>query len=47
MKQLQNKIKKFCEDNNLKSPVEHNTLDLVSEMGEVSKEILKMKEGFK
>lgn len=38
----QQKIKKFCEKNNIDSPVEHRTLDLVSEVGEVAKEILKM-----
>ena len=42
MKKLQEKIKKFCEENNLESPAEHRVLDTMSELGEVAKEILKM-----
>jgi len=42
MKKLQEKIKKFCEENNLGSPAEHRVLDTMSELGEVAKEILKM-----
>ena len=42
MKQLQQQVKLFCEENNLVSPIEHWVLDLVSEVGEVSKEVLKM-----
>ncbi|NQU83766.1 MAG: nucleotide pyrophosphohydrolase [Parcubacteria group bacterium] len=42
MKQTQQKIKDFCEENNIKAPIEHRVLDLVSEVGEVSKEVLKM-----
>lgn len=42
MKDTQQKIKEFCEKNNIDSPVEHRTLDLVSEVGEVAKEVLKM-----
>lgn len=42
MKQIQEKIKKFCQDNGLLSPPEHRVLDLMSEIGEVAKEILKM-----
>lgn len=36
------KIKKFCKENSLESPVEHRVLDLISEVEEVAKEILKM-----
>ena len=42
MKELQEKIRKFCEENNLESPVEHRILDTMSELGEVAKEALKM-----
>ncbi len=42
MKNLQEEIKNFCKNNKLESPVEHRILDLVSEVGEVSKEVLKM-----
>ena len=42
MKEIQEKIKKFCKENNLNCPIEHRTLDLISEVGELSKEILKM-----
>ncbi len=42
MKSLQEQVKKFCRENNLNAPVEHRVLDLVSEVGEVAKEILKM-----
>ncbi|MCX8147507.1 MAG: nucleotide pyrophosphohydrolase [Candidatus Woesearchaeota archaeon] len=42
MKELQKKIKKFCKENNLESPIEHRVLDTISELGEVAKEILKM-----
>jgi NTP pyrophosphatase (non-canonical NTP hydrolase) len=42
MKELQEKIKKFCKEHNLESPVEHRVLDTISELGEVAKEILKM-----
>ena len=42
MRGLQEKIKKFCKENNLESPPEHRILDLMSELGEVSKEVLKM-----
>ena len=42
MRELQEKIKKFCKENNLESPPEHRILDLMSELGEVSKEVLKM-----
>jgi len=42
MKEIQEKIKKFCQENNLESPIEHRVLDTMSELGEVAKEILKM-----
>ena len=42
LKDLQKEIKKFTEKNNLDSPAEFRVLDLVSEIGEVPKEILKM-----
>ncbi len=42
MKELQEKIKIFCKEYNLDSPVEHRILDTMSELGEVAKEILKM-----
>ena len=41
MKNIQNKIENFCNENNLNSDAEVRLLDLVSEVGEVSKEILK------
>jgi NTP pyrophosphatase (non-canonical NTP hydrolase) len=39
---IQSDVKQFCEKYDLNSPLEHRTLDLVSEVGEVAKEILKM-----
>lgn len=42
MKEIQEKIKKFCKENKLESPPEHRVLDLMSELGEVAKEVLKM-----
>jgi NTP pyrophosphatase (non-canonical NTP hydrolase) len=42
MKDIQEKIKLFCENNELNPPVEHRVLDTMSELGEVAKEILKM-----
>ncbi len=42
MKEIQKKIKDFCKENNLKSPIEHRLLDTMSELGEVAKEVLKM-----
>lgn len=41
MKEIQDKIKKFCKEHRLESPTEHNILDAMSELGEVAKEILK------
>lgn len=42
MKPLQEKVQTFTTQHNLSSPIEHRMLDLVSEVGEVSKEVLKM-----
>jgi len=42
MKNLQQKIKLFCDQNKLNSSIEHRVLDTMSELGEVAKEILKM-----
>ena len=42
MREIQEKIKKFCKKNNMESPAEHRVLDTMSELGEVAKEILKM-----
>jgi NTP pyrophosphatase (non-canonical NTP hydrolase) len=42
MKTLQQKIKDFTSTHNLDCPIEHRALDLVSEIGEVAKEIIKM-----
>ncbi|SVD88577.1 uncharacterized protein METZ01_LOCUS441431, partial [marine metagenome] len=33
MKDIQEKIKLFCENNKLNSPVEHRVLDTMSELG--------------
>jgi NTP pyrophosphatase (non-canonical NTP hydrolase) len=41
MKNIQTKIENFCIENNLTGKAEVRLLDLVSEIGEVSKEILK------
>ena len=42
MKHLQERVKKFCKDNDMEAPIEHRVLDTLSELGEVAKEILKM-----
>lgn len=42
MNKLQEKVKDFCQKNNLNSPIELRILDVTSELGEVAKEILKM-----
>ena len=39
---MQERVRIFCEKHNMEAPVEHRVLDLVSEIGEVSKEILRM-----
>ena len=41
MKEIQNKIREFCSDNNMESATEIRIFDLLSELGEVSKELLK------
>ncbi len=39
---FQQKVSNYIEENNLETNPEHRMLDLVSELGEASKEILKM-----
>jgi len=41
MKELQKKVKEFCEVHKLECPLEFRFLDLVSELGEFAKEIIK------
>ena len=41
MKEIQNKVKEFCERYGLECPTEVRVLDLVSELGELAKEIIK------
>jgi len=41
--EVQEKVKKFVEENKLEMSIEHNFLDLASEVGELSKEILSMR----
>lgn len=41
MKEIQNKIREFCIDNKMESTTEIRIFDLLSELGEVSKELLK------
>ena len=41
MNEVQKKVQLFCKKNNLSSSVEHRILDVLSELGELSKEILK------
>ena len=41
MNEAQKKVQLFCKKNNLSSSAEHRVLDVVSELGELSKEILK------
>lgn len=40
LSQLQKQIQKFVDENNWDSPPEHRVLDLVSEAGELAKEVL-------
>jgi len=42
LKEIQEKIKDFCKKYDIENPIEHRTLDLTSEIGEVAKEILLM-----
>ncbi len=44
MKRIQKKIKDFCQKYNINSSIENRLLDTMSELGEVSKEVLKMKD---
>lgn len=41
MKEIQDKVKRFCDKNCLDAPPEYKVLDAMSELGEVAKEILK------
>ena len=42
MKKIQKKIKKFCQKNYMNLSIEYGFLDIISELGEAAKEILKM-----
>jgi len=42
MKDFQEKVNVFCKKNQIDSPIEHRTLDIMAELGELSKEILKV-----
>ena len=44
MKNIQEKVKIFCSNNQLNTAVEYRILDTISELGELSKEILKISE---
>jgi NTP pyrophosphatase (non-canonical NTP hydrolase) len=41
MNEFQEKVRKFCRQHGLEMPAEERLLDIVSELGEVSKEMLK------
>ena len=41
MKDFQEKVNVTCKKNQLDSPIEHRILDIMAELGELSKEILK------
>ena len=41
MNEVQKKVQLFCKKNNLRNSIEHRVLNIVSEIGELSKEILK------
>ncbi len=41
MRELQERVRKFVEENNLQMAPEFHALDIVSELGEVAKEILR------
>jgi len=41
MKEIQERIKQFCKDNDMETSAENRVLDTMSELGEVAKEILK------
>jgi hypothetical protein len=42
MQDIQAKVKRFAETHHMQAPLEHRLLDLQSEIGELSKEVLKM-----
>jgi NTP pyrophosphatase (non-canonical NTP hydrolase) len=42
MAKFQDKVKRFMKENKMNNPIEYCFLDLVSELGEVAKEIIKM-----
>ena len=42
--EFQKKVKEFMDENKINNPVEYRMLDLVDEIGELSKEICKMAE---
>jgi NTP pyrophosphatase (non-canonical NTP hydrolase) len=42
MQDIQAKVKRFAENHQMQAPLEHRLLDLQSEIGELSKEVLKM-----
>jgi NTP pyrophosphatase (non-canonical NTP hydrolase) len=42
MKEIQQKIKDFCNEHKMESPIEYRALDTMSELGELAKEMLKM-----
>ncbi len=44
MQEIQDKVKNFAETHHMLAPLEHRLLDLQSEIGELSKEVLKMTE---
>jgi len=41
MKEMQQEIEQFCQHHKLETSVENRVLDLVSEVGEIAKEVLK------
>ncbi|MCA9392490.1 MazG-like family protein [candidate division WWE3 bacterium] len=42
LSEIQEKVKKFTQEYDMENPPEHRVLDLVSEIGETAKELLKM-----
>ena len=40
MKQSQEKVRAFCDQYDMEAPAVHRLLDLISELGEVAKELL-------
>lgn len=41
MKEIQHNVKTFCQEYDIEIPLEYSVLDLMSELGEIAKEILK------